>query len=288
MVFALGDDNIVKAQNRLKTEGFYFGNPTGVLDRETADALTRYQMDHGLAISGKLDKPTAKALRVSMPNPPSTPRELPTPRTLAGSWQRLPTGEMQFVPEERSPSSTAATITPAASSPAAPPQPAPPAEGPAAPPVAAENRAALTTTPPPANATPPRNSPSGGAIGNPERFRDYVEAFIVAGLARPPGSEIKFFAENVDYLGTPNVTRQQVQRDLVRYNEKWPHRQFWMDGDIQIQRQSDNKIKLVFPLRYELRNGSRYASGKVLKGLTLVETANNEMQIVAVDEWKAP
>jgi peptidoglycan hydrolase-like protein with peptidoglycan-binding domain len=284
MVFAHADDNIAKAQNRLKTEGFYFGNPTGVLDRETADALTRYQMDHGLAISGKLDKPTAKALRVSAPNPQSTPQELPTPRTLAGSWQRLPSGEMQFVQEQISetPSPTAA-IAPAAAA----PQPAPPAEGPAAPPVVPENRPPPATAPP-ANAALLRNPPSGAAIGNPERFRDYIEAFIVAGLARPPGSEIKFFAENVDYLGTPNVTRQQVQRDLVRYNEKWPHRQFWMDGDIQIERQSDNKIKLAFPLRYELRNGSRHASGKVLKRLTVVQTANNEMQIVAVDEWKAP
>ncbi len=122
---------------------------------------------------------------------------------------------------------------------------------------------------------------------NPASLRDYVEAFVQAGLARPPGSELKFFAERVDYFGTPNVPREQIQRDLVRYNQKWPHRTFWIDGDIQIENQSGNEIKLVFPLRYELRNGSRHASGKVLKSLTLLKTANNEMQIVAVNEWKA-
>ena len=92
----------------------------------------------------------------------------------------------------------------------------------------------------------------------------------------------------MDYFGAPNVPRQQIQRDLVRYDQKWPHRRFWIDGDIQVEQQSGNEIKLLFPLRYEFRNGSRHASGKVLKSLTLFNTANNEMQIVAGSEWKAP
>jgi hypothetical protein len=123
---------------------------------------------------------------------------------------------------------------------------------------------------------------------NPDSLRDYVEAFVQAGLARPVGSELKFFAERVDYFGAPNVARQQIERDLVRYHRKWPHRRFWIDGDVQVERQSGNEIKLLFPLRYELRNGSRHASGKVLKSLTLVKTADNEMQIAAINESKAP
>jgi hypothetical protein len=113
-----------------------------------------------------------------------------------------------------------------------------------------------------------------------------VEQYVASG--ETVGSELKFFAERVNYFGTPNVTRQQIQRDLVRYNKKWPHRRFWIDGDLQVERQSGNEIKLVIPLRYELRNGSRHTSGKVLKSLTLVKTADNEMQIVAVNESKAP
>ena len=92
----------------------------------------------------------------------------------------------------------------------------------------------------------------------------------------------------MDYFGAPNVARQQIERDLVRYNRKWPHRRFWIDGDVQVEQQNGNEIKLLFPLRYELRKGSRHASGKVLKSLTLVKTADNEMQIVAVNESKAP
>ncbi len=283
VVFARADDNITNVQNRLKTDGFYSGNPTGILDSETVAALRRFQKRHGLALSGKLDTPTARELNASAPKPP------PTLQTLTGTWRRLPSGEMQF--EQEQPTTTSPPAV-AANSPAPAPaqrlQPVPPAEAPATPPPIAESRPS-PTPPLQANVAPTHRPPSGGNIENPERFRDYVEAFVQAGLARPQGSEIKFFADNVDYLGTSNIPRQEVQRDLVRYNQKWPHRRFWIDGDIQIQQQSDgNEIKLVFPVRYELRNGSRYASGKVLKSLTLLKTANNEMQITALNEWKAP
>jgi hypothetical protein len=285
VILARADDNIAKAQTRLKMEGFYFGNPTGAVDNSTADALTRYQIRHGLAITGKLDAPTARSLHISLPNSQPAPPPQSTPKVLTGSWQRLESGEMQFVEEQPAPLPPAGASSASAPAPAVRPQPAPPAEGPNA--SIAENRPP-PTLPPPANGARPPGSPSTGNIENPERFRDYIGAFILAGLAPSPDAEIKFFAGSVDYLGVPNVPRQQIQRDLVRYDQKWPHRRFWMDGDIQIEHESGNAIKLVFPLRYELRNGSRYASGKVMKSLTVLTTATNEMQIVAVNEWRAP
>jgi hypothetical protein len=137
-------------------------------------------------------------------------------------------------------------------------------------------------TPVSPSSQPPRGSP--GNVVPAENLRDFVENFLQAGLALPLGSEAKFFSERVDYLGTPGVLRQDVQRDLVRYDRKWPHRRFWIDGDIQIEQPGGNEIKIAFPLRYELRNGSRYATGKVLKSLTLLRTATNELQIIAVSE----
>lgn len=282
IVLTRADENITKAQTRLRKEGCYHGKFTGVLDHNTAIALTRYQLHHGLAISGKLDAPTAKALHVSVPGVQSAPPVDPTPQLLSGSWRRLPNGELQFVGEPP-------PVTPSSAVAAAPPPvpltSAPPAEGPASPALAADTRPPGLV--PPANATQLSASPPAGEIDNPSRFRGYVEAFVQAGVARPQGPEIKFFADRVDYFGRPNVPREQIQRELVRYNQKWPHRTFWIEGDIQIDPQSDeNEIKVVFPLRYELHHGSRYAAGKVLKSLTLLETANGEMQIIAVNEWR--
>jgi hypothetical protein len=45
-------------------------------------------------------------------------------------------------------------------------------------------------------------------------------------------------------------------------------------------------VKVVFPLHYELRNGPRRASGKVLKSLTLMKLSGNQLQIIAVNERK--
>ncbi|PYM06787.1 MAG: hypothetical protein DMF15_12295 [Verrucomicrobia bacterium] len=357
MILAQTDDNLVRVQNRLKAEGLFFGDPTGVLDAQTKTALALYQIDHHLTVTGQLDAPTARELDASPQTPmfTPTPRQSPTPTgtpsaTATPTPRPTPTATPTATPIatptstptptptpslKPSPTPTATptaaltprptpSVTPTATPIATPtstptptptptPRPSPtatatpsatttptprptPSVTPTATPIATPTstpRPTPTPTPiasPPPNVKqpPPRGSLSGGDTMNPDSLRDYVEAFVQAGLARPVGSELKFFAERVNYFGAPNVARQQIQRDLVRYNKKWPHRRFWIDGDVQFERQSGNEIKLLFPLRYELRNGSRHASGKVLKSLTLVKTADNEMQIVAVNESKAP
>jgi len=275
VILAQTNDNLVRVQNRLKAEGYFHGDPTGVLDEQTRIALDLYQVDHDLAVTGKLDAPTARALDASTPTPTPTPtpRQSPTP-TATPSATATPTPR------------PTPTATPTATPIATPTSTSTPTGSPA--PSPTPTPTPIASPPPNVKQPPPRGSLSGGDTMNPDSLRDYVEAFVQAGLARPVGSELKFFAERVDYFGAPNVARQQIQRDLVRYNKKWPHRRFWIDGDVQVERQSGNEIKLVFPLRYELRNGSRHTSGKVLKSLTLVKTADNEMQIVAVNESKAP
>jgi Putative peptidoglycan binding domain len=272
-ILAQTDNNITQLQNQLKAEGFYSGDPTGVLDGKTKDALTGYQVRHSLVPTGKLDAPTIKLLKASA-TPAPVIQAPPGPGVLNGSWRRLPGGELEFVNEQPAPtpSPSAANRSPAS----------PPAEGPAAPTTAPKNPPPPPMTPVSPSSQPPRGSP--GNVVPAENLRDFVENFLQAGLALPLGSEAKFFSERVDYLGTPGVLRQDVQRDLVRYDRKWPHRRFWIDGDIQIEQPGGNEIKIAFPLRYELRNGSRYATGKVLKSLTLLRTATNELQIIAVSE----
>src|SRR5439155_243410 len=209
MILAQTDDNLVRVQNRLKAEGLFFGDPTGVLDAQTKTALALYQIDHHLTVTGQLDAPTARELDASPQTPMFTPTPKPSPTPTA------------------TPSATA-TPTPRPT-PTATPTPIP---------------TPIASPPPNVKQPPPRGSLSGGDTMNPDILRDYVEAFVQAGLARPVGSELKFFAERVNYFGAPNVARQHIQRDLVRYNKKWPHRRFWIDGDLQVEPQSGNEIKL--------------------------------------------
>lgn len=253
------DDNVAKAQERLAAEGYFQGTASGVYDSDTAAAVTRYQIRNGLAISGKLDGPTAQALGVS---PPAAEAE---PKVLSGSWKRLRNGGYQFTPK----------ATPSSSLPPAPPSVAAASSPP---------NAAGAPTPPPNPASPP-SSPAS-VDSDPDRLRDYVAAFVLAGLDPHVGSELEFFASHVDYFGASNVSRDQIQQDLVRYDREWPERRFWLDGDIKTLPQTGNAVKLVFPLRYELRNGQKRASGKVLKTLTLMKLGGNQLEIIAVNERK--
>ncbi len=254
------DENVQAVQRRLKQAGFYLGALSGVYDAETSAAVTRYQIRHGLAISGKLDVATAKALGV-------TARGNETELAVSsGSWRRLRNGDMQFLEKLN-----AGKIPP--------PRSPPPSSG----------------KPPPRSTLPPATPPPGIASHPPpphpgydrERLRDYVGAFVLAGLDPKVGAELEFFAERVDYFEEPNVGRRKIQRDLLRYDQKWPQRRFWLAGDLKVKVLSEREVRVTFPLGYELRSRSKRASGKVVKMLTLRKTGEGELEIVAVNEKKS-
>ena len=53
-----------------------------------------------------------------------------------------------------------------------------------------------------------------------------------------------------------------------------------------VEPQNGNRVRVTFPLRYELRKGAKHSSGKIDKTLML-EPAGDDLQIVAVNERKA-
>ena len=58
----LPDQVIVNVQNALKELGYYAGDITGSLGASTRRALTAYQQDYGLYVTGVVDEPTVRAL----------------------------------------------------------------------------------------------------------------------------------------------------------------------------------------------------------------------------------
>jgi hypothetical protein len=130
---------------------------------------------------------------------------------------------------------------------------------------------------------PPSTTP---ANYNRERVRDYIAAFVLAGLDPQVGAETEFFAERVNYFGKPGVSRETIRRDLQHYNDRWPQRAFSLAGEPEIN-SLNGKLKVSFPLHYELRNTSKHSSGKVLKTLVLEKTGTDDLEIVSVNERKA-
>ena len=149
--------------------------------------------------------------------------------------------------------------------------------------MADETKARKPSKPPAAStrAAPP-TSPAGY---DRDRLKDYVAAFVLAGLDPQVGAETEFFADRVDYFGERSVTREKIRQDLQRYNNRWPQRAFTLAGELEVS-SIDGMLKVTFPLRYELRNGPKLSAGKVLKTIVLEKTGADDLQIVSVSERK--
>ena len=277
------DETVRELQVRLKKAGFYQAEANGKYDSETSAAVTRYQIRNGLPISGKMDSATLNALHVPPPKSFTAPE---TPAT-AGVWRRLRNGDMEFVKNGK-PGAIASSRTPSPvpgrvvdSSVAAKPNERPALEPHAPPPRLAEDM------PPPQSSEPERGTPLNPQdFYNADRLRDYVAAFVLAGLDPEVGAEAEFFADRVNYFGQPNVTREKIRTDLQRYDRRWPQRQFRLAGEIESVPQPNGTIRVTFPLRYDLRNGSKSASGTVRKTIILRRTNDNDLEIVKVTELK--
>ena len=267
------DDNVREVQEKLRDGGFYFGEIDGAYSSQLSAALTRYQIRNGLPITGQLDVDTSKALGAK-PAVTTTPTDS---EQSSDTWRRLRKGERQTVATTtaRERSSARTTETPGSGTGTLPRESS---HGTA--PIASESMEPASA--PPATA-PETSSPANGRR---ERLRDYVGAFVLAGLDPHVGAEADFFADRVHYYDQGVMTREKIREDLKRYAERWPERRFWLAGDIKVESENGNQVRVTFPLRYELRNASKASSGKVDKTLVL-ETAGDDLEIVAVNEHKA-
>jgi hypothetical protein len=238
----------------LKAGGFYFGEINGRYDSDTAAGVTRYQIRNGLQITGKLDQPTRYARGVT-----STEPKTPMPRFGEDVWRSLRKTDQlainKMIAEEEAKKK----------------KPAQPA--------------VVSSRPPVPEPSPATTAAPSSARSRDERLHDYIAAFVLAGLDPQVGAETEFFADRVNYFGEAGVTREKIRRDLQRYNERWPERGFRLAGALAVH-QEQKGLNVTFPLRYELRNGSKHATGKVWKTLVLEKTGADDFQIVAVNERK--
>src|SRR5689334_2156952 len=283
------DENVRTVQTKLRDGGFYIGEIDGAYSAELTAALSRYQIVKGLPITGQLDPETAKALGAQ----PAVTSSNDQAR-ISETWQGLRKSEWALLARLNARRATPApapavkpneTITgndnkatmtsPDTQATESSSQESPPSSA------AIASDSGRPASPPPA---PVASSPASDF--STERLRDYVGAFVLAGLDPQVGAEAAFFADRVHYYNEGMKDRKNIRNDLQRYDARWPQRQFRLAGGINVEPQSDNRVRVTFPLRYELRNGAKHLSGKIDKTLIL-EPAGDDLQIVAVSERKA-
>ena len=301
------EENVRAVQSKLADEGCYFGEIDGAYSSDFSAALSRYQIRNGLPITGQLDAETSRALDAKPAVGPSTAATEQSSETWRGLRKRERRTSKKARQSEPAPSETSSpadnetpptgTETPQQTTPVAKvrtltettrPAPAPPAaarsssettELASAPPatVRASSDSTRATSAPPATDSADEFSA--------ERLRDYVAAYVLAGLDKNVGAEAEFFADRVDYYDQGEMDREKIQQDLKRYDQRWPERHFWVAGKISIEPQGENLVRVTFPLGFKLRNGNKQSSGKVDKTLVLKQ-AGEDLQIVAVNERK--
>jgi putative peptidoglycan binding protein len=306
------DENVREVQEKLRDGGFYSGEIDGAYSSQLAAALTRYQVRKGLAVTGQLDVDTSNSLGAK----PAVTKDTAAPeQSSSETWRRLRRGERRTSTSEGR-SETAATEARRTSSPGAEetesstetqPRSAPQARARSSSEI---TKSASAATPADSERTRPVSAPpatgqisskttesasaapatvassSGDGDISTERLRDYVGAFVLAGLDPNVGSEADFFADRVKYYDQGVIDREKIRNDLKDYAASWPERHFWFVGNIIIEPQHRKRVRVTFPLRYELRNGAQYSSGKINKTLVL-EPVGDDLQIVAVSESKA-
>ena len=78
------DPVIESVQQKLKEQGFYYGEITGKKDTDTTAAIRRYQIRNGLQITGEINAETQRSLGLSSApaaTPPPRPANTPVPKT---------------------------------------------------------------------------------------------------------------------------------------------------------------------------------------------------------------
>jgi peptidoglycan hydrolase-like protein with peptidoglycan-binding domain len=102
---AWADPAIESAQQKLKDDGFYYGEINGKKDADTTAAIRRYQIRNGLQITGELNTETLRSLGLTS-KPASTPATRPaqTPGpTPPGFLEETPAPTVTPAPRQQPP-----------------------------------------------------------------------------------------------------------------------------------------------------------------------------------------
>lgn len=254
-----GENLLQLAKDRLQAADLYPRGGGLSQKGATAAAIARYQIRHRLAVTGMLDAATAKALALPSDQlpPPSEPGE--------EVWN--------FLRTEAEPSPAPSALRHPLTAPELPhPTNQIDPHGPP-PPLAEETTASRS------------NSPGREAAEREkERLHDYLAAFILAGLASHAAAAADFFAERADYLGDVNATRERIRTALEANAARWPDRKYSLAGDLQFSTVAKGKLRLTFPLGYELRRGAERNAGMKWQTMVLSRENARGLEIVSLRE----
>ncbi len=117
-----------------------------------------------------------------------------------------------------------------------------------------------------------------------DQIRDFVAGFVVAGITSDVEPELQFYADKADYYDSGLVSKDFIRNDILSYNQKWPVRRYWLEGDVRILNEMEaGSIEVSFQIRYVVRNRQKESRGTAVKTLKL-QTKRDGLEITSVRE----
>jgi S1-C subfamily serine protease len=114
-------------------------------------------------------------------------------------------------------------------------------------------------------------------------LNEFVREFVTSGNSDDPAVESSFYAEEVDYFDDGRVNKGFVVNDIKTYNQRWPKRSYWVDGDpaTKILDSQGDVARAVVTLRFSVQNGHKSVGGSC-EDTILVRNAGTNPKVISV------
>ena len=146
-----------------------------------------------------------------------------------------------------------------------------------------------TTTPPPTQGNPGQfNAPRHPAPNQlPDDLLSFLFAFNQNSAVNDPDALMPFYAPRLEsYFGEKNVTKATIRADRAAYINRFPQREYILDGQPVLLSQSGNAYEVMTRVRYSVRGQGKVRTGSVSDYFKIIRGERN-YQIVSINEAKA-
>jgi hypothetical protein len=94
-----------------------------------------------------------------------------------------------------------------------------------------------------------------------------------------PEIEISFYADEVAYFDNGNVTKEFVVEDIKKYDQRWPGRRYWVDGEPKVEMVDSARdiARAVVTLGFVVQNRQKTIWGSCQNVIFIRDASTNPM-----------
>jgi len=269
------DEQVRSVQEELRRRNVYFGDVDGRPSPELAEATRRYQKRKGLSATGDGDHDTLRSLGL-------LPRLVgePPPREL--KWPEEPVLKSDITTDVTAIATDVGRATGVAPANLEGGKPSAIARARAARPNRGKSREVASTGR--AEPAPPPIAQRNDARLEPAELNRYVRDYLKAVAASDLRSELRYYADRVQYYHNGWVDRRVVEESLRRYYQRWPHRSYHLGSALDYSFDPrKGEIVCTFRISFTLKGHGRTVHGQT-DNQFVITGATADPRIVSIQE----